>query len=76
MHGNSNENQRNNIIDRPHLGKTTFSFLFLFFWGGGGGGWGGGEAGRATWPFSNLEKCYLSPFTRIKLFKILVYTSP
>ena len=40
MHGNSNENQRNNIIDRPHLGKTTFSFLFFF--GGGGGGWGGG----------------------------------
>ena len=38
MHGNSNENQRNNIIDRPHLGKTTFSFLFLFFGGGGGGG--------------------------------------
>ena len=41
MHGNSNENQRNNIIDRPHLGKTTFSFLFLFFWGGGGKGVGG-----------------------------------
>ena len=38
MHGNSNENQRNNIIDRPHLGKTTFSFLFLFFGGGGEGG--------------------------------------
>ena len=37
MHGNSNENQRNNIIDRPHLGKTTFSFLFLFFFLGGGG---------------------------------------
>ena len=36
MHGNSNENQRNNIIDRPHLGKTTFFFLFFFFWGGGG----------------------------------------
>ena len=40
MHGNSNENQRNNIIDRPHLGKTTFSFLF--FLGGGGRGVGGG----------------------------------
>ena len=36
MHGNSNENQRNNIIDRPHLGKTTFFFLFFFFLGGGG----------------------------------------
>ena len=44
MHGNSNENQRNNIIDRPHLGKTTFSFLFLFFWGGGEGGGGEGES--------------------------------
>ena len=43
MHGNSNENQRNNIIDRPHLGKTTFSFLFLFFFFGGGGGEGGRE---------------------------------
>ena len=42
MHGNSNENQRNNIIDRPHLGKTTFSFLF--FLGGGGEGGGGGGA--------------------------------
>ena len=37
MHGSSNENQRNNIIDRPHLGKTTFFFPFLFFWGGGEG---------------------------------------
>ena len=37
MHGNSNENQRNNMIDPPHLGKTTFCFLF---WGGGGGGGG------------------------------------
>ena len=38
MHGSSNENQRNNIIDRPHLGKTTFFFfLFFFFWGGGEG---------------------------------------
>ena len=37
MYGNSNENQRNNIIDRPHLGKTTFFFLFFFFWGGGEG---------------------------------------
>ena len=45
MHGNSNENQRNKIIDRPHLGKTTFSFLFLFFWGGGGGVGGGGGGG-------------------------------
>ena len=42
MHGNSNENQRNNIIDRPHLGKTTFSFLFFFLGGGGEGGGGRG----------------------------------
>ena len=34
MHGSSNENQRNNIIARPHLGQTTFSFLFFFFGGG------------------------------------------
>ena len=51
MHGNSNENQRNNIIDRPHLGKTTFSFLFLFFGGGGGGGWGGGSREVRHGPF-------------------------
>ena len=40
MHGNSNENQRNNMIDPPHLGKSTLSFLFSFllFWGGAGGG--------------------------------------
>ena len=39
MHGNLNENQRNNMIDPPHLGKTTFCFLFCFlFLGGGGGG--------------------------------------
>ena len=38
MHGSSNENQRNNIIDRPHVGQTTFSFLFFFFLGGGGAG--------------------------------------
>ena len=43
MHGNSNENQRNNIIDRPHLGKTTFFFFFFFFWGGGGAGEGSHE---------------------------------
>ena len=44
MHGNSNENQRNNMIDPPHLGKSTLSFLFSFllFWGGAGGGGGGG----------------------------------
>ena len=49
MHGNSNENQRNNIIDRPHLGKTTFFFLFFFFGGGGGGaGGGGGGAGEGS----------------------------
>ena len=48
MHGNSNENQRNNIIDRPHLGKTTF---FFSFFGGGGGGAGEGSHEVRHGPF-------------------------
>ena len=51
MYGNSNENQRNNIIDRPHLGKTTFFFLFFFFGGGGGGGAGEGSHEVRHGPF-------------------------
>ena len=50
MHGSSNENQRNNIIDRPHVGQTTFSFLFFFF-GGGGGGAGEGSHEVRHGPF-------------------------
>ena len=67
MHGNSNENQRNKMIDRPHLGKTTFSFLFFsvfFFWvleGGGGGG--GGGRGRG------VMSCGMD------LFKLRIYES-
>ena len=59
MHGNLNENQRNNMIDPPHLGKTTFCFLFCFLFLGGGGGRGGGVM-RGGMDLFELRKMILS----------------
>ena len=50
------------MIDPPHLGKTTLSFLFSFllFWGGGGG-WGRGRGVmRCGMDLFELRKMILS----------------